>query len=224
MSIKSLSPDWNERLKPEFEKTYFSTLSSSVNNAYKNTVVFPPASKVFNAFNLCPFQHIKVVIIGQDPYHGQGQANGLCFSVSDGIAKPPSLQNIFKELATDVPGFSIPASGNLESWALQGVLMLNAVLTVESGKPGSHKPFGWEKFTDSVIQLISDQKQHVVFMLWGAYAMSKAALIDASKHLVLQAAHPSPLARGAFFGCKHFSKTNNYLIEKGLEPVNWLLT
>lgn len=224
MSIKSLAPDWNDCLKNEFEKPHFIALSQSVNQAYKTATVFPPASQVFSAFNLCPFQNIKAVIIGQDPYHGQGQANGLCFSVSPGIAKPPSLQNIFKELLSDVPGFQIPASGNLEAWAQQGVLMLNAVLTVESGKPGSHKPFGWEAFTDAVIRLISDQKQNVVFLLWGAYAMSKAQLIDASRHLVLTAAHPSPLARGAFFGCKHFSKTNNYLMEHGLTPINWNLS
>ena len=221
--IKSLSPEWNQLLKDEFEKPYYSKLTESVNNANKTTRVFPPANLVFNALQLCPFDKIKVVLIGQDPYHGPGQAHGLCFSVNDGIRQPPSLQNIFKELQTDIPGFVIPVSGNLTAWARQGVLMLNAVLTVQEGSPGSHKSFGWELFTDAIIKLVSDLKEHVVFLLWGAYAISKNPLIDANKHLVLTAAHPSPLARGAFFGSKHFSKTNNYLIEKGLEPINWNL-
>jgi uracil-DNA glycosylase len=223
MSIKSLSAEWNELLKDEFDKPYYKELTQQVNAAYKTQPVFPPSKQVFNALMLCPFDAIKVVIIGQDPYHGYGQANGLSFSVNDGIRQPPSLQNIFKELKTDIPGFEIPASGNLEPWAKQGVLMLNAILTVQEGLPGSHKNFGWEKFTDAIIKLVSDKKKHVVFMLWGNYAISKSALIDASKHLVLTAAHPSPLARGAFFGSKHFSKANNYLTENHLKPINWKL-
>ncbi len=224
MSIKSLTKDWNDLLQHEFEKDYFIKLSESVNQAYKTSVVYPPAKLVFNALLLCPFDVIKVVIIGQDPYHGAGQANGLSFSVNDGIRKPPSLQNIFKELQTDIPGFTIPESGNLEAWAKQGVLMLNAVLTVQESLPGSHKAFGWENFTDALIKLISDKKENVVFLLWGNYAISKSPLIDAHKHLVLTAAHPSPLARGAFFGSKHFSKTNKYLSEKELSVINWNLT
>ncbi len=224
MSIRSLNQEWNDLLKVEFDKPYYQQLSASVNEAYKTSVVYPPAKLVFNALLLCPFDQIKVVIIGQDPYHGAGQANGLSFSVNDGMRKPPSLQNIFKELATDIPGFQIPESGNLEAWARQGVLMLNAVLTVREASPGSHKAFGWEFFTDAIIRLISEKKEHVVFLLWGAFAISKAPLIDQTKHLVLTAAHPSPLARGAFFGTKHFSKTNNYLIEKGLSPITWNLS
>lgn len=223
MSIKSLSAEWNELLKDEFEKPYYKQLTQQVNEAYKSQSVFPPAKQVFNAMVLCPFDQVKVVILGQDPYHGYGQANGLSFSVNDGIKQPPSQQNIFKELKTDIPGFETPVSGNLESWAKQGVLMLNAILTVQEGLPGSHKNFGWEKFTDALIKLVSDHKEHVVFMLWGNFAISKAALIDASKHLVLTAAHPSPLARGAFFGSKHFSKANDYLAQHYLKPIDWKL-
>lgn len=224
VSIKSLSTEWNELLKEEYGKPYFKELSEKVNQAYKTSRVFPPAKLVFNALILCPFENIKVVIIGQDPYHGAGQAHGLSFSVPDGIRQPPSLQNIFKELETDISGFKIPQSGNLEAWAKQGVLLLNALLTVQEGQPGSHKSFGWEKFTDALIQLISDKKEHVVFMLWGNYAMGKAQLIDKNKHLVLTSAHPSPLARGAFFGCKHFSKANNYMINNNLSPIDWNLS
>jgi uracil-DNA glycosylase len=224
MSIKSLSPAWNEILKPELSKAYFSSLQSFVNNAYKTSEVYPPAPLVFNAFNLCSFETIKIVIIGQDPYHGLGQANGLSFSVNDHVRKPPSLQNIFKELKNDIPEFEIPESGNLEAWAKQGVLMLNSVLTVQANLAGSHKNFGWQHFTDSVIKTISEKKEHVVFLLWGNYAISKSELIDGQKHLVLCSAHPSPLARGAFFGNHHFSKTNKYLIENKIEPINWRLT
>ena len=222
--IKSLSAEWNDLLKDEFEQLYYKSLTELVNQAYKTTTVFPPAKLVFNALVLCPLHSVKVVIIGQDPYHGYGQANGLSFSVNDGIRQPPSLQNIFKELKTDISGFEIPVSGNLEKWAKQGVLMLNAVLTVEEGKPGSHKNFGWETFTDAIIKRISEEKEHVVFLLWGNFAISKMNLIDSNKHLVLTAAHPSPLARGAFFGSGHFSKTNNYLKKNSLEPINWNLT
>lgn len=224
MSIKSLSPAWNEILKPELSKAYFSSLQSFVNNAYKTSEVYPPAPLVFNAFNLCSFETIRVVIIGQDPYHGLGQANGLSFSVNDHVRKPPSLQNIFKEIKADIPDFEIPESGNLEAWAKQGILMLNSVLTVQANLAGSHKNFGWQHFTDSVIKTISDKKEHVVFLLWGNYAISKSELIDGQKHLVLCSAHPSPLARGAFFGNHHFSKTNKYLIKNKIEPINWRLT
>jgi len=223
MSIKTLAPDWNDLLKEEFEKPYFKILSASVNSAYKNGPVYPPSKLVFNALNLCPFKSLKVVIIGQDPYHGAGQAHGLCFSVNDGIRQPPSLQNIFKEIESHIPGFKAPLSGNLEAWAKQGVLLLNAVLTVSQSAPGSHKSFGWENFTDAIIRLISERKEHVVFLLWGSYAISKAPLIDNAKHLVLTAAHPSPLARGAFFGSRHFSKTNAYLKDHQLEPIDWSL-
>ena len=224
MSIKHLSEEWRTLLSPEFETSYFKSLSLSVNQAYTQCTVYPPAKQVFRAFELCALSQLKVVIIGQDPYHGPNQANGLCFSVHPGVRIPPSLQNIFKELQTDIDRFSPPSSGNLESWAKQGILLLNAVLTVEAGKPGSHKAFGWEHFTDAVIRHINQQKQHVVFLLWGNYAISKQTLIDADKHLVLCAAHPSPLARGAFFGCKHFSKTNQYLEAHGLEPIDWRLS
>jgi uracil-DNA glycosylase len=223
MSIRSLATDWNAHLIEEFDKPYFERLSVLVNEAYRSGQVFPPASQVFNALNLCPFSKVRVVIIGQDPYHGAGQAHGLCFSVNDGVAQPPSLQNIFKELRDDIPGFSPPVSGNLEGWARQGVLLLNAVLTVAAASPGSHRSFGWEAFTDAIIRLINDRKTHVVFMLWGNYAMTKEKLIDAGRHLVLKAAHPSPLARGAFFGCRHFSKANEYLEKHGLEPIDWHL-
>jgi uracil-DNA glycosylase len=222
--IKSLSAEWNELLSAEFEKPYFKVLSESVNNAYKSQTVFPPPSLVFNALSLCSLASLKVVIIGQDPYHGRGQAHGLSFSVNTGIRQPPSLKNIFKELVSDVPGFKVPDSGDLSGWARQGVLLLNAILTVQEANPGSHKGFGWEHFTDAIIRLISEKKEHVVFLLWGNYAISKVNLIDAGKHLVLTAAHPSPLARGAFFGNKHFSKTNTYLKNKGLSTIDWNLT
>lgn len=224
MNIKSISPEWNNLLQAEFDKPYFNELTKLVNAAYDQQTVYPPKHLLFNALQLCPLSSLKVVIIGQDPYHGHGQANGLSFSVNDGIKIPPSLQNIFKELKTDIPGFELPTSGNLEAWAKQGILMLNAVLTVQAGLPGSHKKYGWQNFTDAIIKLISDKKQHVVFLLWGNYAITKAELIDSNKHLVLTAAHPSPLARGAFFGSKHFSKTNNYLTANGLTPINWKLT
>ncbi|MDI1353340.1 MAG: uracil-DNA glycosylase [bacterium] len=221
--INKLSPEWNELLNSEFEKPYFKSLSESVNTAYRTQTVYPPAPLVYNALQLCSLANSKVVIIGQDPYHGPGQAHGLSFSVNPGIRQPPSLKNIFKELSSDLPGFSAPVSGDLSAWAKQGVLLLNAVLTVQEALPGSHRAFGWEQFTDAIIRLISDKKQHVVFLLWGNYAISKSHLIDAQKHLVLTAAHPSPLARGAFFGSKHFSKTNTYLKNKGLAPITWSL-
>jgi uracil-DNA glycosylase len=209
-------------LNNEFKQAYFLQLNDFVTSAYSKLIIYPPQQLIFNAFNLCPFENVKVVLIGQDPYHGAGQANGLCFSVNDGMALPPSLRNIFKELKTDMNA-DIPFSGNLEKWAKEGVLMLNTILTVENAKPGSHKNKGWETFTDHIIKLISDQKEHVVFLLWGNYAFEKEKLIDASKHLILKAAHPSPLARGAFFGSKPFSKTNTYLKENGINEIDWKL-
>lgn len=214
---------WKEVLQDEFEKPYFLSLKQFlISEKQQGKKIYPPGSQLFAAFDHTPFDCVKVVILGQDPYHGDGQAHGLCFSVNTGIPLPPSLRNIFKELGQDV-GCTPPASGNLTAWADQGVLLLNATLTVEAGKPGSHQNKGWEQFTDKVIQTISERQSHLVFMLWGNYARSKSALISAHKHLVLEAAHPSPLARGAFFGCRHFSKANAYLAEHGKKPVNWQL-
>jgi uracil-DNA glycosylase len=223
MSIKNLSNEWNDLLKEEFLKPYYPILTQKINDAYKTETIFPPASQVFNALKFCSFSKIRVVIIGQDPYHGYGQAHGLSFSVNKNLPIPPSLKNIYKELASDVPEFTAPQHGNLESWASQGVLLLNAILTVKQASPGSHKNFGWENFTNAVIKLISGKKENIVFLLWGNFAISKAELINTKKHLVLTAAHPSPLARGAFFGSKHFSKTNQYLIENGFTAINWKL-
>jgi len=193
-----------------------------VANAYANTVCFPPQEMLFNAFNSCPFDTVKVVLIGQDPYHGKGQANGLCFSVQKGVKHPPSLRNIFKELETDIAK-SYPESGNLTTWAAQGVLMLNATLSVEEGKAGSHQKQGWEQFTDAVIKTISENKKGIIFLLWGGFAHKKAKLIDIKKHHVLKTGHPSPLSanRGYWFGNKHFSKTNKLLINQGKRTINW---
>lgn len=216
-----LQSSWKQALAAEFEKSYFSELINKIRPAYLAGGIYPPPKQLFNAFELCPFNEVKVVILGQDPYHGEGQAHGLAFSVQDGIKTPPSLQNIYKELHTDI-GKEIPASGNLTYLASQGVLLLNATLTVEKNKPGSHQKLGWETFTDAVIKKISDEKEHVVFLLWGNFARSKATLIDESKHLVLQAPHPSPFsAHTGFFGCKHFSQTNIYFIEHNMTPINW---
>jgi uracil-DNA glycosylase len=215
-----LDPSWQTHLADEFSKPYFQQLKAFLVEEKKQFKVFPPGNSIFAAFNFTPFDQLKVVIIGQDPYHGLGQANGLCFSVSDGIRKPPSLLNIFKELQTDV-GFAIPETGNLESWAKQGVLLLNATLTVREATAGSHQGKGWEIFTDQVIKTISEKQKDVVFLLWGNYAKAKDVLIDATKHHVLVAAHPSPLARGAFFGSKHFSKTNAILKSLGKAEINW---
>lgn len=223
MIFKELPADWQQLIRPEFNKDYFQILETSLQRAYEQSTVFPPKEELFQAFHLCSLQYTKVVLIGQDPYHGPGQAHGLSFSVKYGMKKPPSLQNIFKELKNDIPAFDIPLSGNLEKWAAEGVLLLNAVLSVEQGKPGSHKAFGWEKWTNAIIQQLSEQKEHLVFLLWGNYAISKKEFIDESKHLVLCAAHPSPLARGAFFGSKHFSKTNTYLKQNNLTEINWHL-
>jgi uracil-DNA glycosylase len=217
-----IEPSWKKVLEDEFALPYFKTLSETVRKAYLGGVpVYPPPKSVFNAFELCPFENVKVVILGQDPYHGAGQAHGLCFSVQDGVRIPPSLQNIYKEIKSDL-GIEIPTSGSLERWAKQGVLLLNATLTVTDGKPGSHQKIGWEAFTDAVIKKISDDTKHVVFLLWGKYAQDKGAHIDTEKHLVLKAPHPSPLsAYTGFFGCKHFSKTNEYLKLHNQKPIEW---
>jgi uracil-DNA glycosylase len=219
-----LSHEWLKFLKDELSQPYFADLQEKLAKAFQNSTVFPPQELVFSAFNLCPPQNVKVVIIGQDPYHAAGQAHGLCFSVNQGVRQPPSLKNIFKEISADIPGFVAPEAGDLRGWAKQGVLLLNTILTVEEAKPGSHKNLGWERFTDAVITKLSTSMDHLVFMLWGNYAIGKTTLIDDKKHLILTAAHPSPLARGAFFGCKHFSKANNYLTAQGKEPVNWSLS
>lgn len=213
---------WLRVLEQEFSKDYFSNLKQFLISERQQYTVFPPGNRIFSAFDLTPFDKVKVVILGQDPYHGDGQANGLCFSVSDGIRTPPSLINIFKELKEDL-GCEIPANGNLEAWAKQGVFLLNATLTVRQNTAGSHQNKGWELFTDSVIKTISDKKENIVFLLWGNYAKAKVDLIDANKHLILTAAHPSPLARGAFFGSKHFSKTNAFLKSKNIAPINWCI-
>ena len=213
---------WKLRLREEFEKQYFINLSEFVKDEYKRLTIYPPGGLIFNAFNLCPFDNVKAVIIGQDPYHGPGQAHGLCFSVNDGIAHPPSLINIFKEITSDLD-IPYPKSGNLESWAKQGVLLLNATLTVRAHQPGSHQNKGWEQFTDAVISLISNQKENVVFLLWGGFAKKKGKIIDQSKHCVLTCGHPSPLSanRGYWFGNKHFRKTNNYLENNNLSLIKW---
>lgn len=216
-----IHPSWKALLEQEFEKSYFLELSEFVRNEFSSQTIYPPGREIFAAFDACPFESVKVVIIGQDPYHGPGQANGLCFSVRDGIRMPPSLVNIFKEIQQDL-GKPIPASGNLERWARQGVLLLNATLTVRSGVAGSHQGRGWETFTDSVIRTVSKEKSGVVFLLWGAYAQKKVELIDQSKHLVLMSAHPSPFsADRGFFGNKHFSKANDYLRSHGAKVIDW---
>jgi uracil-DNA glycosylase len=220
MNVK-IAESWKERLEKEFEKSYFGELADFVKSEYAQHTVYPKGKQIFNAFDHCSFDNLKVVIIGQDPYHGAGQANGLCFSVNDGIKTPPSLVNIFKEIKNDI-GKDIPKSGNLERWADQGVLLLNATLTVRAQSPGSHQNKGWEQFTDAVIRLISDEKEDIVFLLWGAFAQKKGELINAAKHKILISAHPSPFAANrGFFGNKHFSQTNAYLEEKGLKPIDW---
>lgn len=220
MNVK-IESSWEQELHAEFEKPYFKSLVEFVKNEYQTQKVYPPGSLIFSAFNHCPFEKTKVVIVGQDPYHGHGQANGLCFSVNDGINLPPSLKNIFKELANDL-NLHIPDSGNLEKWATQGILMLNATLTVRAKSAGSHQKKGWETFTDEVLRIVSERKENIVFILWGAYAQKKGAFIDTSKHLVLKAAHPSPFsAHNGFFGCSHFSKTNHFLQNKGLSSIDW---
>ena len=220
MQVK-IEKSWQEVLQVEFDKPYFENLVGFVKQEYASNTIFPPAGQIFNAFNTCPFNNVKVVILGQDPYPGPGQAHGLCFSVNDGIQFPPSLQNIFKEITSDL-GIPAPKTGNLTRWAEQGVLLLNATLTVRASQAGSHQGKGWEEFTDAVIKTISEKAENVVFILWGSYAIKKKSLINASKHCILTAPHPSPLSsyRG-FFGCKHFSQTNTYLTSKGKTQIEW---
>jgi uracil-DNA glycosylase len=215
-----IEESWKQILAPQFEMNYFKELKSFLKEEVKKQIIYPPGRQLFSAFNGTPFHKVKVVIIGQDPYHGPGQANGLCFSVSDGIKPPPSLVNIFKELHHDL-GIAIPKHGNLEKWARQGVFLLNATLTVRQGEPASHQGKGWETFTDEVIKVLSQHRNHLVFLLWGKFAQAKQLLIDSSKHCVLKAAHPSPFSATHFFGCKHFSKTNEYLIAHHQTPIDW---
>lgn len=218
-----IEDSWREALAGEFSKPYFSELVRILHEEKAaGKQIYPPGSQIFRAFDLCPLPNVKVVILGQDPYHGYGQAMGLSFSVPDGVPAPPSLKNIFKEIENDL-GVKMSGRPNLENWARQGVLLLNAVLTVRAGEPTSHAGIGWQSFTDAVIRCISERCEGIVFMLWGSYARSKAPLIDASRHFVLEAAHPSPLARGAFFGCRHFSQANAILSGEGREPVDWQL-
>lgn len=217
----NIEESWKEHLQDEFEKDYFKNLVEFVKQEYRTTQIFPPGKLIFNAFNLCPFDKVKVVIIGQDPYHGPGQAHGLCFSVNDGIQPPPSLVNIFKEINSDL-GKPIPQSGNLTRWAEQGVLLLNATLTVRAHQAGSHQRRGWEEFTDAVIRKLAEEKSNLVFILWGSYAQKKGAFIDRNKHLVLTSVHPSPLsAYNGFFGNHHFSLANDYLVKNGKTAIDW---
>lgn len=219
----NIAPSWKEALAPEFGKPYFASLVEYL-HAQKaaGKVIYPPGREIFRAFDLCPVGNVRVVILGQDPYHGAGQAMGLSFSVPRGVPAPPSLQNIFKEISADC-GITMSGSPDLTPWARQGVLLLNSILTVQANIAASHSKIGWEQFTDAVIRYLSDNCSNIVFMLWGNFARSKAALVDSSRHLVLQAAHPSPLARGAFFGCRHFSKANEYLASCGKTPIDWKL-
>lgn len=220
MDVK-IEPSWKQHLAPEFERDYFKNLATFVKDEYLGEkAIYPPPKQIFHAFEMCPFDQVKVVILGQDPYHGPGQAMGLCFSVNDGVPVPPSLQNIYKEIKSDL-GKPIPATGNLDRWARQGVLLLNATLTVEAHKAGSHQKKGWEEFTDAAIKVLSAEREHLVFLLWGAYAQKKGAVIDPRKHCVLTSAHPSPLSATRFFGCKHFSKANAYLQEHGIPEIDW---
>lgn len=220
MDVK-IEQSWKDHIGAEFNKPYFEQLTVFVRDEYRRNVCYPPGRLIFNAFNLCPFDHVKVVILGQDPYHEPGQAQGLCFSVNDGVVFPPSLVNIFKEIETDT-GAPVPQSGSLVRWAEQGVLLLNATLTVRQHQAGSHQRHGWEEFTDAVISTLSKERQHVVFILWGSYAQSKIPLIDSSRHCILRSPHPSPLsAHRGFFGNHHFSLANLYLKEHGIEPIQW---
>lgn len=219
----NIEEGWYEALKNEFESAYFTDIKTFLIDEKKRHVVYPPSPLIFNAFNLTPFNDVKVVILGQDPYHNEGQAHGLAFSVPDNIQKPPSLQNIFKELNQDL-GMPIPIHGNLKKWAREGVLLLNASLTVRAHTAASHAKIGWQHFTDAAIKALSDKKQNLVFILWGNYAIAKENLIDHSKHLILKTVHPSPLsASRGFFGCRHFSKTNEYLINNNIKPIDWSL-
>ena len=216
-----IEESWKNQLQEEFEKPYFKQLTEFVKSEYASQTIYPPAKLIFNAFDQCPFEKVKVVILGQDPYHGPGQAHGLCFSVNDGVDFPPSLRNIFKEIQADT-GAPVPSSGNLERWAKQGVLLLNATLTVRAQQAGSHQKKGWEQFTDAIIHLVAEKKEQVVFILWGNYAISKGEFIDSRKHLVLKSVHPSPLsASRGFFGNHQFSTANKFLMEHGKEAVKW---
>lgn len=220
MDVK-IEESWKQVLQPEFDKPYFELLTSFVRREYQTHTCYPPGPLIFNAFNSCPFDRVRVVIIGQDPYHDVGQAHGLCFSVNDGVAIPPSLENIYKELNRDL-GIPVPHSGNLQHWAEQGVLLLNATLTVEAHRPGSHQNKGWEELTDAAIQALNTRREHIVYMLWGAYAQRKGQFIDRRKNLVLTAPHPSPLsAYRGFIGCGHFSKANDYLTKFNPPAINW---
>ncbi|HRA10169.1 MAG TPA: uracil-DNA glycosylase [Chitinophagaceae bacterium] len=223
MDIK-IEKSWKEALKLEFSTDYFQQIPAHIKTEKsQGKTIYPPGSLIFNAFNTTALQKVKVVILGQDPYHGRGQAHGLCFSVQNGVPPPPSLLNIFKELQNDI-GITIPDHGNLTKWAEQGVFLLNASLTVRAGEPMSHSKIGWSTFTDAVIKTISTKKKNIVFLLWGKFAQEKRVLIDESKHCILRSVHPSPLsAYGGFFGCKHFSKTNEYLVSKGIDPIDWSL-
>lgn len=214
---------WKEVLLDQFQSPYFSALKEFLVEEKEHYTIYPPGRLIFNAFQRTPFEKVKVVVLGQDPYHGPGQAHGLCFSVPEGIPQPPSLKNIFKELHSDL-GVPIPQHGNLEAWADRGVLLINATLTVRNGQAGSHQKRGWETFTNRVIELVSEQKTGVVFLLWGRFAQAKESLIDGNRHLVLKAAHPSPLsAHNGFFGCRHFSRTNDYLVQQGKSGIDWSL-
>jgi uracil-DNA glycosylase len=220
MDVK-IEQSWKQKLSSEFEQDYFIRLTDFVKEEYRKTTIYPPGSLIFNAFNLCPFDQVRAVILGQDPYHGPGQAHGLCFSVKDGIEFPPSLINIFKEIESDL-GIKVMRSGDLTRWANQGVLLLNATLTVRAHQAGSHQKKGWEEFTDYVIKVLNSEKKNIVYFLWGSYAQKKGESIDRSKNLVLESVHPSPLsAAKGFFGNMHFSKCNEYLVQKGIEPINW---
>lgn len=222
MEVK-IEPSWKEVLKEEFGKDYFKTLTEFVKSEYQHAVVYPPPKNIFRAFELCPFDTVEVVILGQDPYHGPKQANGLCFAVSEGVSLPPSLQNIFKEIESDLGQLVKNRSGDLERWGKQGVLLLNATLTVRVRTAGSHQGKGWEEFTDAVIRQLSEKRENLVFILWGNYAKAKGAHIDRTKHLVIESAHPSPFsAANGFFGSKPFSKTNAYLVEHNKKPIDWL--
>jgi uracil-DNA glycosylase len=216
-----IEQSWKQHLMPEFDKPYFVNLTNFVRDEYRTKTIYPPAKLIFNAFDQCPFDEVEVVIVGQDPYHEPGQAHGLCFSVNDGIEIPPSLQNIYKEIHDDL-GKPIPRSGNLERWARQGVLLLNATLTVQAHRAGSHQGKGWEEFTDAAIRHLANECENLVFILWGAYAQRKGENIDTNRHLVLKSPHPSPLsAHRGFFGNKHFSKANEYLVAHGKKPIDW---
>ena len=216
-----IEPGWAARLQAEFDAPYFRELTDFVRAEYQAGPCYPPGPKIFNAFNLCPFDHVKVVLLGQDPYHEPGQAEGLCFSVADGVPFPPSLRNIFSEIEADLSR-PVPTSGSLRRWAEQGVLLLNATLTVRAHQAGSHQGHGWERFTDAVIARLSAEREHLVFILWGSYAQRKGAVVDTSRHLVLKSAHPSPLsAYRGFFGNHHFTLANDYLIRHGLTPISW---